>query len=104
MTSDATWSDHPYGPAKGCDVEKPLQESGRLSTAVQGDPKQILAMACKSGLEGIVAKKKGSGYSGTRDQTWLKVKCTQLPPSTNCYPAHGPPRAAMTGRVVTTAL
>jgi bifunctional non-homologous end joining protein LigD len=48
----------------------------RLSTAVEGDAKQILATACKAGLEGIVAKKKGSRYSGTRDQTWLKVKCT----------------------------
>jgi bifunctional non-homologous end joining protein LigD len=48
----------------------------RMSTAVEGDPKQILATACKSGLEGIIAKQKGSRYTGTRERTWLKVKCT----------------------------
>jgi bifunctional non-homologous end joining protein LigD len=48
----------------------------RMSTAVEGDPKQILATACKSGLEGIIAKQKGSRYTGARERTWLKVKCT----------------------------
>jgi bifunctional non-homologous end joining protein LigD len=48
----------------------------RLSTAVEGDPKQILAAACKAGLEGIIAKQKGSRYVGARERTWLKVKCT----------------------------
>ena len=48
----------------------------RMSAAVEGDPKQMLAVACKAGLEGIIAKQKGSRYNGTRDGTWLKVKCT----------------------------
>jgi bifunctional non-homologous end joining protein LigD len=48
----------------------------RLSTAVEGDPKQMLAAACKAGLEGIIAKQKGSPYTGTRGRTWLKIKCT----------------------------
>jgi bifunctional non-homologous end joining protein LigD len=47
-----------------------------LSSAVPGEPRAILRTACASGLEGIVAKEKGSPYVGGRQTTWLKVKCT----------------------------
>jgi bifunctional non-homologous end joining protein LigD len=47
-----------------------------LSSAVPGDPKEILRTACASGLEGIVAKEKGSPYVGGRQASWLKIKCT----------------------------
>jgi bifunctional non-homologous end joining protein LigD len=47
-----------------------------LSSAVPGDPKAILRTACSSGFEGIVAKEKGSPYVGSRQTTWLKIKCT----------------------------
>jgi bifunctional non-homologous end joining protein LigD len=55
-----------------------LPKDGRiaLSSAVPGDPKALLRTACTSGLEGIVAKAKGSLYVGGRQPTWLKVKCT----------------------------
>jgi bifunctional non-homologous end joining protein LigD len=55
-----------------------LPRDGRiaLSSAVPGDPKEILRTACASGLEGIVAKEKGSPYAGGRQATWLKIKCT----------------------------
>jgi bifunctional non-homologous end joining protein LigD len=47
-----------------------------LSSAVPGEPREVLRIACSSGLEGIVAKEKGSPYAGGRVTTWLKIKCT----------------------------
>src|SRR5687768_12220830 len=46
-----------------------------LSTATDGDYRAVLDLACKRGLEGIVAKQKGSTYDAGRRPTWLKVKC-----------------------------
>ena len=46
-----------------------------LSTATQGDWHAVLDLACTRGLEGIVAKQKGSTYEAGRRPTWLKVKC-----------------------------
>lgn len=46
-----------------------------LSTATEGDWRAVLDLACKRGLEGIVAKEKGSSYVAGRRPTWLKVKC-----------------------------
>ncbi|MDB4938118.1 MAG: ligase [Labilithrix sp.] len=46
-----------------------------ISSASEGDPRAILALACERGLEGIVAKRKGSTYSAGKKPTWLKVKC-----------------------------
>jgi DNA ligase D-like protein (predicted polymerase) len=46
-----------------------------VSTASEGDPKAILALACERGLEGIVAKRKRSIYAAGRKPTWLEVKC-----------------------------
>ncbi len=46
-----------------------------LSTAAEGDWRAVLDLACKRGLEGIVAKQKGSTYVAGRRPTWLKVKC-----------------------------
>jgi len=57
---------------------KGIDRSGTivLSTASDGDPRAILDLACRRGLEGIVAKQKGSTYAaGRRSPTWLKVKC-----------------------------
>ncbi len=46
------------------------------SSALSGDPEALLRAACGSGLEGIIAKEKGSPYAGGRRPTWLKIKCT----------------------------
>lgn len=46
-----------------------------LSTATEGDYRAVLDLACKRGLEGIVAKEKKSTYVAGRRPTWLKVKC-----------------------------
>ncbi|HMI87782.1 MAG TPA: non-homologous end-joining DNA ligase [Polyangiaceae bacterium] len=69
----------------------------RMSTAVEGDPKQILATACEAGIEGIIAKQKRSLYTGGRDRTWLKVKCTlrQVAPPTPISPPNHPSRKSV---------
>ncbi len=38
---------------------------------------EFLSEACKKGWEGLIAKKKGSGYSHTRSKNWLKFKCVK---------------------------
>jgi bifunctional non-homologous end joining protein LigD len=46
-----------------------------VSQQFDDDPAQILATACERGLEGIIAKQRGSKYVGARASTWLKIKC-----------------------------
>ena len=46
-----------------------------LSEYVLGNGKECFEVAKKLGLEGIVAKKIDSKYSGTRNDDWLKIKC-----------------------------
>jgi bifunctional non-homologous end joining protein LigD len=46
-----------------------------LSEPLEGDPAELLARARKHGIEGLIAKQKGSKYSGARAGTWLKIKC-----------------------------
>ncbi len=45
------------------------------SQHVRGHGKESLAAACELGMEGIVGKKAGSPYSGTRNGDWIKLKC-----------------------------
>ena len=47
------------------------------SRHVSGKGQESLAAACEAGLEGIVGKKAGSVYSGTRNGDWIKLKCAQ---------------------------
>ncbi len=63
--------------AKLAEVVAPVDRKGTIvvSTASEGDPRAILALACERGLEGIVAKRKRSTYAGGRKPTWLKLKC-----------------------------
>ncbi|HEY6560528.1 MAG TPA: DNA ligase D [Polyangiaceae bacterium] len=46
-----------------------------LSQQFEGDPAPIFRAACEKGLEGIIAKQRGSKYVGLRATTWLKIKC-----------------------------
>ena len=39
-----------------------------------GDGEALFRAACKAGLEGIVAKRKGSRYASGRSKAWVKVK------------------------------
>lgn len=45
------------------------------SRHVRGNGKECFAAACEAGMEGIVGKKAGSAYSGTRNGDWIKLKC-----------------------------
>jgi bifunctional non-homologous end joining protein LigD len=49
----------------------------RLSEAFDAAPKDIIASACKLGLEGIIGKRKESSYSSRRSTDWIKLKCSQ---------------------------
>jgi bifunctional non-homologous end joining protein LigD len=43
----------------------------------EGDPKSILASACKMKLEGIISKRADAPYVSKRTEDWLKLKCKQ---------------------------
>jgi bifunctional non-homologous end joining protein LigD len=60
-------------------LELIIEEDHRLQlmTHVESDGKAFTAAAKKLGLEGVVAKKKGSKYlPGKRSDTWRKIKLT----------------------------
>jgi bifunctional non-homologous end joining protein LigD len=48
-----------------------------LSSTIEGDDwREILSIACRGGLEGVIAKRKGTRYTPGRSKDWLKLKCT----------------------------
>ena len=47
----------------------------RFSQAFDGAFDGIVASACKLGLEGIIAKRRGSHYQSVRSTDWIKLKC-----------------------------
>ena len=49
----------------------------RFSAALDAPPHQIVAAACKLGLEGVIGKRRGSFYTGRRAPDWIKLKCSQ---------------------------
>src|SRR5215471_8839282 len=46
----------------------------RFNEHMEGDGPTVFAHACKLGLEGIVSKRKDSGYRSGRSPDWLKMK------------------------------
>jgi bifunctional non-homologous end joining protein LigD len=56
-----------------------LEESERVrfSHEIAAGVGDILASACKLGLEGVVGKRRGSPYVSRRSDDWIKLKCTQ---------------------------
>jgi bifunctional non-homologous end joining protein LigD len=54
------------------DVPDPL----RWSAAFDVPPAQMLASACRMGLEGIMVKRADAPYTSDRSTTWLKLKCS----------------------------
>lgn len=54
-------------------------ESGmlRLSAVLDAPPDEILAAACKMGLEGVIGKRRDSTYAERRSRDWIKLKCAQ---------------------------
>jgi len=49
----------------------------RFSAGLSGDGREMLAAACRSGLEGVIGKRADSAYSGRRTRSWIKLKCRQ---------------------------
>lgn len=49
----------------------------RYSETHVAPARDMLASACRMGLEGIIAKRRDSAYVSRRSSDWLKLKCTQ---------------------------
>src|SRR6185503_15236978 len=49
----------------------------RLSAELSAPPEEVLAAACKMGLEGVIGKRRDSTYTGRRSRDWIKLKCAQ---------------------------
>jgi bifunctional non-homologous end joining protein LigD len=52
-------------------------EQLRFSHEIAAGVGDIVASACKLGLEGVVGKRRGSRYVSRRSDDWIKLKCTQ---------------------------
>jgi bifunctional non-homologous end joining protein LigD len=54
-----------------------VRAGGRLqvSEAWRGDSERRFVEACRSGWEGLIAKRAGAPYSAGRSRDWLKLKC-----------------------------
>lgn len=54
-------------------------EDGRLefSEHVLGSGEQLFDAMCREGMEGVVSKRADAPYTGGRNRTWLKAKCTR---------------------------
>jgi bifunctional non-homologous end joining protein LigD len=49
----------------------------RFSKELEGPPRDLLASACRMGLEGIIGKRRGSLYVSRRSDDWIKLPCVQ---------------------------
>ena len=58
-------------------VERKPAANVRFSAVFDAPPQQIVASACKLGLEGVVAKRRNSAYVTRRSSDWIKLKCGQ---------------------------
>lgn len=56
-------------------VERQPHPNVRFSTVFEAPPREILASACKLGLEGVIAKRRDSAYVCRRSSDWIKLKC-----------------------------
>jgi bifunctional non-homologous end joining protein LigD len=56
-------------------VERKPHANVRFSEVFEAPPQDILASACRLGLEGVIAKRRDSGYVCRRSSDWVKLKC-----------------------------
>lgn len=49
----------------------------RFSEAFSASPADLVASACRMGLEGIMAKRQSARYVSSRTDDWVKIKCAQ---------------------------
>ena len=52
-------------------------EHVRFSEEFVAAPQDVLASACKMGLEGVIAKRRSASYRSSRSADWIKLKCGQ---------------------------
>ena len=58
-------------------VQRKPQPKVRFSQVFDARPEDVIASACKLGLEGVIAKRRNAGYVTRRSSDWLKLKCTR---------------------------
>jgi bifunctional non-homologous end joining protein LigD len=58
-------------------MEKHGTDKVRLSAQLDALPDEMVAAACKMGLEGIIGKRRDSVYTSRRSGDWIKLKCGQ---------------------------
>jgi bifunctional non-homologous end joining protein LigD len=58
-------------------LDKSPSEMVRFSEEFGNDPQELLAAACKLGLEGVIGKRRDSRYVTRRSSDWIKLKCGQ---------------------------
>lgn len=56
-------------------VQRKPHPNVRFSEVFDVPPQQMLASACRLGLEGVIAKRRDSGYVCRRSSDWIKLKC-----------------------------
>ena len=56
-------------------LQDKLSDAIRLSEVFDRSSSNLLASACKLGLEGVIGKRLSSTYSSRRSADWIKVKC-----------------------------
>ena len=58
-------------------LDKSGTEVVRFSDEFGSDPGELVAAACKMGLEGVIGKRRDSRYVQRRSPEWIKLKCGQ---------------------------
>ncbi len=58
-------------------VERKPHDKVRFSAVFDARPEDIVASACRLGLEGVIAKRRDSAYVTRRSSDWVKLKCGQ---------------------------
>ncbi len=56
-------------------VQRKPHDKVRFSAVFDAPPEEVIASACRLGLEGVVAKRKKSAYVLRRSSDWVKLKC-----------------------------
>ncbi len=54
-----------------------IRSNIRYSDHVTGQGAEMFAKACEAGLEGIISKQANAPYTRGRQNSWLKIKCSQ---------------------------
>jgi bifunctional non-homologous end joining protein LigD len=58
-------------------VERKPHDKVRFSAVFDAKPEEVVASACRLGLEGVIGKRRNSSYVTRRSSDWVKLKCGQ---------------------------